>query len=249
MPKEPWHIVLSGLLFLTNLKISTASLFHCKESIHLSISDLQISSKIAFSNTRKCEGNRAAAFPFTDHYLTKPSFPPPAPSCCLIYLHARLEALKALYDRFLTKRRPGALPTAVNSTGPFGAPSRGTSHPLSLEAAAAGSAWRERGPTPPPSGPATAAPQGASERGKNHAMYSTELVFEHTLSGLESSGFGAVRAEVSSYHFFFFTSKGCPFYTYRTANKSVALTAGTSNSKTVQLTDTKGKTKMFLINF
>jgi len=182
MPKEPWHIVLSGLLFLTNLKISTASLFHCKESIHLSISDLQISSKIAFSNTRKCEGNRAAAFPFTDHYLTKPSFPPPAPSCCLIYLHARLEALKALYDRFLTKRRPGALPTAVNSTGPFGAPSRGTSHPLSLEAAAAGSAWRERGPTPPPSGPATAVPQGASDRGKKRAMSSTELVFERSLS-------------------------------------------------------------------
>lgn len=81
-------------------------------------------------------------------------------------------------------------------------------------------------------------------------MYSTELVFEHTLSGLESSGLGAVRAEVSSsLFFFFFTSKGRPFYTYRTANKSVALIAGTSNGRTVQLTDTKGKTKMFLINF
>lgn len=73
--QETFAFCIANTSFPGNLKgFTTTSLFQCNESIHLILADLQISSRIAAFNTRKCKGNIMAAFPLTNHYLSKLSF-------------------------------------------------------------------------------------------------------------------------------------------------------------------------------
>lgn len=103
--QETFVFCIANTSFPGNLKgFTNTSLFQCNESIHLTLADLQISSRIAAFNTRKCKGNIMAAFPFTNHYLSKLSFPSPQ-SCCFINLHAWLKALKAFTGNSLPKKK------------------------------------------------------------------------------------------------------------------------------------------------